>query len=116
MHGYGQAALVNPVGLSVERLDELRIHHANEIVEALVRVRDAAEQGDLLFAQLIQVQLIRHGQPVDLRQVEGGQPHTDAHQNRFCGFAGGLLKDAVLLDRDAVRLPFRKPLEQHVQR
>ena len=30
--------------------------------------------------------------------------------------SGGLLEDAVLLDCDAVRLPFRKPLEQNIQR
>src|SRR5699024_9805465 len=95
MHGYGQTAVVDTVGLAIERLDELGVHHADEIVEALVRVRDAAEQGDLLFAQLVQVQLIGHRQTVDLRQVEGRQPHADAHQNRLGGFAGGLLEDAV---------------------
>ena len=116
MHRHRQPPLVYTVGLAVERLDELRIHHADEIVEALVRIRDAAEQRHFFLPQLVQVQLVRHGQTVDLRQVEGRQPHADAHQNRFRGFAGGLLEDAVLLDGNAVRLPFRKPFKQHVQR
>ena len=107
---------MDAVGLVVKRLDELRIYHTDQIVERLVRIRNAAKQGHLFLSQLVQVKFIRHRQPVDLRQVEGRQPHADAHQNRLGSFTRGLLEDAVLLDGDAVRFPFFEPFEQHIQR
>ena len=86
MDGHRQPPLVDAVGLTVERLDELGVHHADQIVEALVRIGDAAEQCHFFLAHLVQVKFIHHRQPVDLRQVEGRQPHADAHQNRLCSF------------------------------
>ena len=83
MHWHRQAALVFPVCHIVQRLDELPVNHAHKVVEAPVRVRDAAEQGHLLFTQFLQMEVVGIGEPGDLRQVEGRQPDANTNQNGF---------------------------------
>ena len=41
---------------------------------------------------------------LDLRQVEGSQPHSGADQDAFCRLTGGLLEYPVLPQRDALRI------------
>ena len=62
------------------------------------------------------MQLIGHGQPGDLRQIEGSQPDTDAHQYGLGGFSGGLLVNAVLLDGNAFGVMHGQTLEEDIQR
>ena len=51
---------MHPVRLAVQRLDKLGVNHADQIVEGFVRIRDAAEQRDFAFTQLLQMQFVRH--------------------------------------------------------
>ena len=83
MHRHRQAALVFPVRHIVQCLDELPVDHAHQVVEAPVRVRDAAKQGHLSLAHFLQMEVIGIGEPGDLRQVEGGQPDANTDQNGF---------------------------------
>ena len=83
MHRHRKPALVFPVGYKVEGLDELSVNHAHQVVEASVRVGDAAEQGNFLFAHFLQMEIVGVGQPCDLRQVEGRQPDANTNQNGF---------------------------------
>ena len=58
------------VGLTVQRLDKLGVDHADQIIQRLIRIRNAAEQSDFAFAQFLQMQLVRHCQLGNRRQVE----------------------------------------------
>lgn len=75
------------VRLVEKRLDQLGVDHTHQIVQALVGIWNAAEQGHPAFSQIVQMQFIGHGQPGNLRQVEGSKPDPDTHQGwtlRFC--------------------------------
>ena len=61
------------------------------------------------------MQVVGVGEPGNLRQVEGRQPDPHADEDGFQGFARPHLKDLVLLDGDALRIPHFKPCEQDVQ-
>ena len=104
------------VGLTVQRLDKLGINHTDQIIQRLVRVRYAAEQGNLAFAQFLQVQFVRHRQLGDGRQIERGKAHTHADEDRFRGLASRLFENAVLLTSNAVGFAHFQSLEQDVQR
>ena len=104
------------VGLSIQRLDKLGINHADQVIQRLVRVRDAAEQRNFAFAQFLQVQLVRHRQLGDGRKVECCKAHTHTYQNRLRRFARRLFENAVLLTSDAVGFTHFQALEQDVQR
>ena len=60
MHRHRQASFVYAVGLTVQRLDKLGVNHADQIIEGFVRIRNAAEQRNLAFAQFLQMQFVRH--------------------------------------------------------
>ena len=104
------------VGLSIQRLDKLGINHADQVIQRLVRVRDAAEQRDFALAQFLQMQLVRHGQLGNGRQIERGKAHTHADQNGLGGLASRLFENAVLLAGNAVGFTHFQALEQDVQR
>ena len=104
------------VGLTVQRLDKLRVNHTDQIVEGFVRIRDAAEQRNFALAQFLQMQLVRHRQLGDGRQIERGKAHTHADQNGLGGLASRLFENAVLLTSDAVGFTHLQALEQDVQR
>ena len=97
-------------------MDELPVNHAHQVVKGLVAVGNAAEQGCLFLAQFLQMEVVGVGQPCNLRQVEGRQPHPYANQDALECFAGPHLEDMVLLDGNALRIPHFKPCEQDVQR
>ena len=61
------------------------------------------------------MEVVSVGQPCDLRQVESRQPDADADQDTLECFSGPHLKDMILLDGDALRVPHFKPCEQDVQ-
>ena len=104
------------IRLAVQRLDKLRVNHADQIIERLIRVRYAAEQRDFALAQLLQVQFIRYSQLGDGRQIECGQAYTHTDEDRFRGLASRLFENAVLLTSDAVGFVHFQSLEQDVQR
>ena len=78
---------MHPVGLTIKRLDKLRVNHADQIIQRFIRIRDAAEQRDFALAQFLQVQLVRHRQLGDGRQIECSQAYTHADEDGFCGLA-----------------------------
>ena len=116
MHRHRQASFVYAVGLTVQRLDELGVNHADQIIERLIRVRNAAEQRNLALAQFLQMQFVRHRQLGDGWQVKRGKAHTHADQNGLGGFARGLFENAILLTSDAVGFAHFQAFEQDVQR
>ena len=75
------------VCLAVQRLDKLGVNHADQIIERLIRIRDAAEQRDFALAQLLQVQFVRHGQLGDGWEIESCQANAYADEDGFCGLA-----------------------------
>ena len=87
MHRHRQTTFMYAVCLAVQRLDKLRVNHTDQIIERLIRIRDAAEQRNLAFAQFMQMQFVRHRQLGDGRQIERGKAHTYTYQNRFRRFA-----------------------------
>ena len=97
MHRHRQTTFVYAVGLAIQRLDELCVNHADQIIERLIRVRYAAEQRNFALAQFLQVQFVRHRQLGDGRQIERSKAHTHADQNGLGGLASRLFENAVLL-------------------
>ena len=99
MHRHRQASFVYAVCLSVQRLDKLRVNHTDQIIERLIRVRNAAEQRNFAFAQFLQVQLVRHRQLGDGRQIECSQAYTHADKDGFCGLARNELSRTFLQNK-----------------
>ena len=95
------------VCLIVKLLKRLRVEHTDkEIERCVVAVGDDAEDGLLAFAQLAKLHIVAGGDTLNFRQGERCQSHSRAHQDRFCGFARGLLEDMVLPHGNVVRLFF----------
>ena len=99
MHRHRQASFVYAVGLTIQRLDKLGVNHADQIIERLIRVLDAAEQRNFALAQLLQVQFVCHRQLGNRRQIERGKAHTYTHQNRFRRFARNELSRTFLQNK-----------------
>lgn len=78
---------MDTVRLVEKSLDQLGVYHTHQIVQALIGIGNTAEQGHPSLSQIIQMQFIGHGQPGNLRQVEGSQPDADTHQYGLGGFA-----------------------------
>jgi len=116
MHRHGQTTFMHPVRLAVQRLDKLGVNHTDQIIEGFVRIRNAAEERNHAFAQFLQVQLVRHRQLGNGRQIERGKAHTYTYQNRFRRFACRLFENAVLLTSDAVGFTHFQSLKKDVQR
>ena len=100
-----QPAFVFPVGYKIQRLDELPVNHADEVVEGLVRIGDTAEQGHLSLSHFLQMEIIGVSKTGDLGQIKSRQYDTHADQNTLEGFASSHLKNTVLLYGDALRVP-----------
>lgn len=116
MNRHRQPSLVFPVGYEVQGLNELPENHAHQIVQAFVRIRDAAEQGHFLFSHFFQAEFVSVGQPGDLGEIKGRQADAHADQDGFQGFPGSHLENTVLPDGDAFRVPHFQAGEQDVQR
>ena len=56
------------------------------------------------------------GDSFDLRQIEGCQPHSGRHQNRFCRLARRLLENLILPQGNAFRVLILHCPEQQIQR
>lgn len=79
--------MVDLVGAVVQCLEYLGVQQADEKVEGRVIIRDHGIEGAFFLSQGIQVHVIMVGDSFDLRQIEGCQPHSGRHQNRFCRLA-----------------------------
>lgn len=80
------------VRLAVQRLDKLGVDHTYQIIEGLVRIRDAAEQRNFALAQFLQMQFVRHRQLGDGWQVKRGKAHTYTYQIDFAVLPAACLK------------------------
>ena len=56
------------------------------------------------------------GDSFDLRQIEGRQPHSGRHQNRFCRLARRLLENLILPQGNTFRVLILHCPEQQIQR
>ena len=56
------------------------------------------------------------GDSFDLRQIEGCQPHSGRHQNRFCRLARRLLENLILPQGNTFRVLILHCPEQQIQR
>ena len=111
-----QCPMVDLVGAVVQRLEYLGIQQANEEIEGRVIIRDHGIEGAFFLSQSIQVHVIMVGDSLDLRQVEGSQPHSGADQDAFCRLAGGLLEYLILPQGHTFRMLMLHRLKQQVQR
>ena len=105
MNRHRQPALVFPIGYEVERLDELSVDHADEVIEGLVRIGDTAEQGHLSLSHFLQMEIVGISKTGDLGQIKSRQSDAHADQNTLEGFARSHFKDMVLFYGDALRIP-----------
>ena len=96
--------------------EELKARDQMVWVGAVNNIRNAAEERNHAFAQFLQVQLVRHRQLGNGRQIERGKAHTYTYQNRFRRFACRLFENAVLLTSDAVGFTHFQSLKKDVQR
>ena len=70
----GQAPAMHLICLIVELLERLGIEHTYQKIEGdVVAVRDDAEDGLFPLPQLLQLHVVRGGDPLDLRQSEWSQ-------------------------------------------
>ena len=79
--------MVDLVGTVVKRLEYLGVQQTDEEIEGRIIIRDHGLEGTFFLSQGIQVHVIMVGDGLDLRQVEGSQPHSGADQDAFCRFA-----------------------------
>ena len=115
-HRNRQAASMHLVRLIVQLLEGLRIQHTHqEIQGGVVAVRDDAEHRLLPFPQLPQLHGVPAGDPLDLRQGEGGQPDGGGNEDAHGRLAGGLLEHLVLAEGDMVRVFFLQSLKEQIQ-
>ena len=76
-----------------EQVEHLRVRHADEKVEAGVRVRHDEEQRRLLIAQRVQLQFIVHCEVIvgrdfpKLFDIEYREARATADQNALCSLA-----------------------------
>ena len=105
------------VRLIIKLLKCLRIEHTDKEVErCVVAVRNDTKDSLFPFAQLAKLHIVAGGDALDLWQRERCQPDSGAHQDRFRGFARGLLENMVLPHGDVVRLFFLQCFKQQVKR
>ena len=76
-----QAASVHIIRHFAEQIEHLRVCHADEEVEAGIRVRHDEEQGCPFFPDGVQVKLIVGCDLPKLFNIEHGEPCAAAHQD-----------------------------------
>ena len=83
MNVVGQGPVVNLVGAVVEGLERLGVEQAHQKIQAVVVVGYDGVQSAFLFSQRVQVHIIPVCNGFDLRQIDGSQPHSGRHEDRF---------------------------------
>ena len=109
-----QAASVHIIRHFAEQVEHLGIRHADEEIEAGIRVRHDEEQGCPLFSDGVQVELIVSGNLPELFNIEHSQPCAAAHQDALRRFAGSHLVFGILADSKVSRLPFAQIRELQI--
>ena len=98
-------------------MKRLCVEHSNQKIEGVVvAVRDNTENRLLPVSQLLQLQIIPAGEPLDFREGKHRQTDSRTHQNALGSFAGGLLKNVVFPNRNVIRFFLFKRLKQQIQR
>lgn len=82
-HMHGKSAAIDIIGFLTQQVEQLGVDHADQEIEAAVRVRHHQKQGGLFIPQRVQLQLIIQGDLPDLLNIKGGQPGTGGHQDAF---------------------------------
>ena len=75
--------MVDLVGAVVESLECLGVEQAHQKIECRVVIGDHRVQRALPLPQGVEIHIIPVGDGLDLGQVEGGQPDSGGHQDRF---------------------------------
>ena len=94
-----QCPMVDLVCTVVKRLEYLGVQQAYQKVEGRIIVRDHGIEGALFLAQCVQVHIVMVRDRLDLRQVEGSQPHSGADQDAFCRLARNELSRTFLQNK-----------------
>ena len=79
----GQGPVVDLIRAVVEGLERLGVEQAHQKIERLIVVRYDGVQRALPLPQGVEIHIIPVGDGLDLGQVEGGQPDSGGHQDRF---------------------------------
>ena len=79
----GQGPVVDLVGAVVEGLERLGVEQAHQKIEAVVVVGYDGVERTFLLSQSVEVHIVPVRDGLDLRQIEGGQPHSGGHEDRF---------------------------------
>ena len=83
MNVAGQGPVVDLVGAVVEGLECLGVEQAHQKIEAVVIVGNDGVQSAFLFSQRVQVHIVPVRDGLNLRQIEGSQPHSGGHEDGF---------------------------------
>ena len=108
--------MVDLVSTVIEGLERLGVEQGHQEVKRVVVVRDHGIEGHLFLSQGVEIHVVVVGDRLDLRQIEGRQPHGGGDQDALGGLARGHLKDPVLVDSHAVGVVPLHGLEQQIQR
>ena len=79
----GQGPVVDLVGAVIEGLERLGVEQTHQKIETVVIVGYDCIEGALLFSQRVQVHIVPVRDGLNLRQIEGSQPHSGRHKDRF---------------------------------
>jgi len=82
-----QAAAVFVVCFFTQEVEHLRVRHADQEVEACVRIRHDEEERGSLVAYGIQVQLVICGNIAKLLNIKDGETGSAADQDGLCRFS-----------------------------
>ena len=99
----------------VKRLEDLGVQQADEEIEGRIIVRDHGIESALFLTQCVQVHIVMVRDRLDLRQIEGCQPHSGTHQNAFRCFARRLLENLILPQGNTFRVLILHCPEQQIQ-
>ena len=111
---HGQAASVHIIRPFAEQVEHLRVRHADEKVEAGIRVRHNEEQGCPLFSDAVQMQLIVGCDLPELFDIEYREACAAADQDALRRLAGSHLVFGILADSEVSRLPLAQIRELQI--
>ena len=78
--------MVDLVSTVVKGLECLGVEKTHQKIQTVVVVGYDGVQSAFLFSQRIKVHIIPVRNGLNLRQIEGSQPHSGGHQYAFSGF------------------------------
>ena len=78
-----QSAAVNIIRFFTQQVEQLRVDHADQEIEATVCIGHHQKQSGFFISQRVQLQFIVHGDLADILNVERGKTGTGRHKNTF---------------------------------